>query len=75
MSSRSLVAVGGDAFGQLVSTDPRAQAQHGAGLLVPIEGQGEYVPMGMEDDGLDDVEEWEQSPSAPIAVDAIAPFG
>ena len=30
--------------------------------------------MGMEDDDLDDVEEWEQSPSAPIAVDASAPI-
>ena len=30
--------------------------------------------MGMEDDGLDDVEEWEQSPSVPIAVDAIGEF-
>ena len=30
--------------------------------------------MGMEDDGLDDVEEWEQSPSVPIMVDAIGEF-
>ena len=30
--------------------------------------------MGMEDDGLDDVEEWEQSPSAPAVVDAIGEF-
>ena len=30
--------------------------------------------MGMEDDGLDDVEEWQQSPSAPAVVDAVGEF-
>ena len=30
--------------------------------------------MGMEDDGLDDVEEWEQNPSVPIALDAVVPL-
>ena len=74
LSSRSLVAAGGDAFDHLASTDPRAQAQHVAGPLAPAEGQGEYVPMGMEDDGLDDVKEWEHSPSAPAMVDAIGEF-
>ena len=74
LSNRSLVAVGDDAFGQLVSANLSAHAQHGAGVLVPVEGQEQCVPMGMEDDGLDDVEEWEQSPSVPIALDAIAPF-
>ena len=72
--SRSLVTVGGHALDRLASTDPQAQAQHVAGPLVPAEGQEEYVPMGMEDDGLDDLEEWEQSPSAPAVVDAIGEF-
>ena len=30
--------------------------------------------MGMEDDGLDDIEEWEQSPCAPAVVDAVGEF-
>ena len=74
VNSRSMVAVGGDAFGQLVSTDPRAQAQHHAGVIVPMGGQEEFVPVGMGDDGLDDVEEWETSPSAPVLVDAVGEF-
>ena len=74
LSSRSLVAVGGDALGRLASTDVQAQAQFLAGPLVPAEGRGESVPMGMEDDGLDDVEEWETSHSAPVLVDAVSEF-
>ena len=76
LSSRSLVAVGGDAFGQLVSMDPRTQAQQSAGTLVPMGGQGEFVPIpiGMGDEGLDDVEEWERSPSVPVLVDAVGEF-
>ena len=69
-----MVAVGGDAFGQLVNTDPRAQAQHHAGVIVPMGGQDEFVPVGMGDDGLDDVEEWETSPGAPVLVDAVGEF-
>ena len=68
-----MVAVGGDAFGQLVSMDPRTQAQHGAGPC-PDGRQGEFIPIGMGDDGLDDVEEWERSPSAPVLVDAVGEF-
>ena len=58
-SSRSMVAVGGDAFGQLVNTDPRAQAQaqHNAGVIVPMEGQGDFASIDTGDDDLDDVEE------------------
>ena len=69
-----MVAFGGDAFGQLVSTDSGAQAQQPAGVLVPMGGQGELVPMGLGDDGLDDVEEWETSPGAPTLVDAVSEF-
>ena len=69
-----MVAFGGDAFGQLVSTDSGAQAQQLAGVLVPMGGQGELVPMGLGDDGLDDVEEWETSPSVPVLVDAVSEF-
>jgi len=73
-SNRSMVAFGGDAFGQLVSTEPGAQAQQSAGTLVPMEGQGGIVPMGLGDEGLDDVEEWETSPSVPVLVDAVGEF-
>ena len=69
-----MVAVGGDAFCQLVSTDPRTQAQCSAGILVPMGGQEEFFPIGMGDEGLDDVEEWERSPSLPVLVDAVGEF-
>ena len=69
-----MVAVGGDAFGQLVNTDPRVQVKHHAGVIVPMGGQEEFVPVGMGDDGLDDVEEWEKSPSLSVLVDAVGEF-
>ena len=75
-SSRSMVAVGGDAFGQLVSSDPRTQAQTqlNVGIIVPMEGPGDFASIGTRDDDLDDVEEWEKSPSVPVLVDAVGEF-